>query len=105
MEVRGNTKAELTTIEQQLVALSRPAPPRPVTTVREALAAERVPGSVWQDSQECSRIQESAHFARACAQVVQLRRELAAALDYERLSCPSHGPAQGACQGADRGNL
>ena len=41
---------------------------------------------MWQDSQECSRIQESAHFARACAQVVQLRRELAAALDYERLS-------------------
>ena len=38
------------------------------------------------DSQECGRIQESAQFARACAQVVQLRRELAAALDYERLS-------------------
>jgi hypothetical protein len=45
-----------------------------------------VPPSVWQDSQECGRIQESAHFARACAQVVQLRRELAAALDFERLS-------------------
>ena len=86
MEVRGNTKAELATIEQQLASLSRPAPPRPATTLREALAAERVPGNVWQDSQECSRIQESAHFARACAQVVQLRRELAAALDYERLS-------------------
>jgi hypothetical protein len=86
MEVRGNTKAELATVEQQLAALSRPGPPRPAKTVREALAAERVPVSVWQDSQECGRIQESAHFARACAQVVQLRRELAAALDYERLS-------------------
>ena len=41
---------------------------------------------MWQDSQECSKIQESTHFARACAQVVQLRRELAAALDYERLA-------------------
>jgi hypothetical protein len=79
MEVRGNTKAEL-------AALSRPTPPRPAKTVREALAAERVPVSVWQDSQECGRIQESVHFARACAQVVQLRRELAAAVDYERLS-------------------
>ena len=79
MEVRGNTKAELATVEQQLAALSRPAPPRPAKTVREALAAERVPSSVWQDSQECGSIQDSAHFARACAQVVQLRRELAAA--------------------------
>jgi hypothetical protein len=86
MEVRGNTKAELASVEQQLAALSRPSLPRPAKTVQEALAAERVPPSVWQDSQECGRIQESAHFARACAQVVQLRRELAAALDYERLS-------------------
>ena len=86
MEVRGNTKAELATVEQQLAALSRPATPRPAKTVREALAAERVPSGVWQDSQECGSIQESAYFARACAQVVQLRRELAAAQDYERLS-------------------
>jgi hypothetical protein len=86
MEVRGNTKTELASLEQQLAALSRPAPPRPAKTVREALAAERVPAGVWQDSQECKAIQESAHFAKACAQVVQLRRELAAAQDYERLS-------------------
>ena len=37
MEVRGNTKAELSSIDQQLAALSRPTPPRPVKTVREAL--------------------------------------------------------------------
>jgi hypothetical protein len=86
MEVRGNAKTELASIEQQLGALSHPSLPRPAKTVQEALAAERVPPSVWQDSQECARIQESAHFARACAQIVQLRRELAAALDYERLS-------------------
>ena len=86
MEARSNTKMELTSVEQQLAALSRPGPPRPTKTVGEALAAERVPDSVWQDSKECSRIQDSAHFARACAKVAQLRRELAAALDYERLS-------------------
>ena len=85
MEVRGNTKAELSSVDQQLAALSRPAPPRPARTVREALTAERVP-SVWQDSQECRRIQDSAYFMRACAQIVQLRRELAASEDYERLS-------------------
>jgi hypothetical protein len=86
MEVRSNLKAELTAAEQQLAALSRPAVPRPAKTVHEALVAERVPAGVWQDSQECSRIQDSVHFARACAQVVQLRRELAAAQDHERLT-------------------
>ncbi len=73
MEVRSKTKAELASVEQRLAGLSRPTPPRPVKTVAEALAAERVPPSVWQDSQECKGIQESAHFAKACAQVVQLR--------------------------------
>jgi hypothetical protein len=86
MEVRGNTKAELATVEQQLGVLSRPAPPRPAKTVRESLAGERVPSGIWRDSQDCSSIRESLHFAKACAQVVQLRRELAAAQDYEHLS-------------------
>jgi hypothetical protein len=84
-EVRADAKTELANVEQLLKGLSRPAPPRPAKTVREALATERVPPGVWQDSQECSRIQESTHFAKACAQFVQLRRELAAAQDYERL--------------------
>jgi hypothetical protein len=86
MEVRGNAKTELATVEQRLAALSRPMPPRPAKTVREALVGERVPSGIWRDSQECGNIQESVHFAKACAQVVQLRRELAAAEDYERLS-------------------
>jgi hypothetical protein len=50
------------------------------------LAGERVPPGIWRESQECAAIQESVHFAKACAQVVQLRRELAAAQDYEQLS-------------------
>jgi hypothetical protein len=86
MEVRGNNKTELAAIDQQLAALSRPAPPRPAKTVQEALAGSSVPPSVWRDSNECGGIQGSAYFAKACAQVVQLRRELAAARDYERLS-------------------
>src|SRR5436190_5198312 len=86
MEVRGNAKAELASVEQQLAALSLPMPPRPAKTVREAVVGERVPSGIWRDSQECGSIQESVHFARACAQVVQLRRELAAAEDYERLA-------------------
>src|SRR5207244_9177298 len=61
MEVRGNTKAELASVEQQLAALSRPAPPRPAKTVREALASERVSPGVWKDSQECAAIQETVH--------------------------------------------
>jgi hypothetical protein len=85
-EVRADTKAELANVEQQLAALSRPAPPRPSATVRQALASERVPAGLWRDSEECNSIQESAHLAKACAQVVQLRRELAAAQDYEKLS-------------------
>ena len=84
MERRSDTRAELASVEQQLAALSRTATPRPAKTVREALTAERLP-SVWQDSRECRSI-DSAYFMRACAQVVQLRRELAAAEDYERLA-------------------
>jgi len=85
IELRTNAKAELASIEQQLAALSRPAPPRPVKTVREALAGTSVPPTIWKDSQECAEIQGSVYFVRACAQVVQLRRELASSEDYERL--------------------
>ena len=55
-------------------------------TVAEALASTSVPSGVWKDSHECAAIQDSAYFVKACAQTVQLRRELAAARDYERLS-------------------
>jgi hypothetical protein len=98
MEVRGNTKAELSSIDQQLVALSRPTPPRPVKTVREALAGASVPASIWKDSQECANIQESAYFMKACSQVVQLRKELAAARDYERLSLRATELRQGVAE-------
>jgi hypothetical protein len=86
MELRGNAEDELHSVKQQLDALSRPTPPRPVKTVRAALAATRVPPGIWKDSHECETIQESVYFAKACAQVVQLRTELTMAEDYERLS-------------------
>ena len=73
-------------VEQRLATLSRPAPPRPVKTVAEALASTSVPSGVWKDSHECAAIQDSAYFAKICAQTVQLRKELASAKDYERLS-------------------
>jgi hypothetical protein len=86
MELRGNAEDELNSVKQQLDALNRPTPPRPVKTVRAALGATRVPPGIWKDSHECEAIQESAYFAKACAQVVQLRTELTMAEDYERLS-------------------
>ena len=47
--------------------------------------SERVPPGVWRDSQECQSIRDSKYFLAACAKVLELRRELAAAEDYERL--------------------
>ena len=85
MEGRTNIKAELAGVEQQLVALSQPKPPRPAETVREALGAARVTANVWKDSQECASIRDSRYFERACAAVVALRQELAAAEDYQQL--------------------
>ncbi len=85
MESRSNFKAELAAVEQRLAALSKPAPPRPSKTLAETLAAEKVPPGVWRDSQECQAIHDSKYFQRACAKVLDLRRELAAAEDYEKL--------------------
>jgi hypothetical protein len=85
MEVRTNAKVELVTIEQRLATLASPRTPRPPTSVRKALAAEKVPPSVWRRSQECLSIRRSTYFQKACAKVLQLRRELAAAEDYEQL--------------------
>lgn len=86
MEIRGNSKAELAAVEQQIAAFTRTGVPRPAKTVREDLAAQIVPPGVWKDSNECNGIRESAYFQKACAQVVRLRRELVAAEEYERLS-------------------
>jgi hypothetical protein len=85
MEGRTNAKAELATVEQRLIALSQPMPPRPSNSVAEALASERVPAGVWRDSRECQSIRESRYFQGACAKFLELRRELAAAEGYERL--------------------
>ncbi len=85
MEVRTDTKAELDAVEKRLAVLAQPKPPRPTKTLAEAFAAEKVPPGVWQDSQECQSIRDSKYFQSACAKVLELRRELAAAQDYEQL--------------------
>ena len=86
MQTRTGTEAELASIEKQMTALATPNAPRPAETVRGALAAERVPSGIWRDSRECLTIRDSNYFQRACAKMLDLRRELAAAEDYERLA-------------------
>ena len=84
-EARSVTKAELAAVEKRLETLSHPALPRPSKTLVEALAVEKVPPGVWRDSRECQSIRDSKYFQLACAKVLDLRRELAAAKDYEQL--------------------
>ena len=84
-EARSGTKAELAAVEKRLDVLSQPAPPRPTKSLVEALAVEKVPPGVWRDSQECQSIRDSKYFQSACTKVLNLRRELAAAKDYEHL--------------------
>ena len=85
MESRTNAKVELAAVEHRLATLVDPRTPRPSATVRKALVAEKVPPGVWRRSQECLNIRRSAYFQKACAQVLKLRGELAAAEDYEKL--------------------
>ncbi|MGE0054471.1 MAG: hypothetical protein AB7S74_09705 [Hyphomicrobium sp.] len=85
MEGRTNVKADLAAVERRLAALSQPIPPRPSETIRSALRIESVPPGVWRNSQECQQIRASRYFQKACAKVLELRRELAAAEDYEHL--------------------
>ena len=84
-EARSGVKAELAALEKRLDVLSQPAPPRPTKSLVEALAVEKVPPGVWRDSQECQSIRDSRYFQSACTKVLNLRRELAAAKDYEQL--------------------
>jgi len=61
-KVRTNAKTELASIEQQLAALSRPAPP---PAGEDGWRHWRVPActpAIWKDSQDCAEIQGSASF-------------------------------------------
>ena len=86
MEKRNDTRTELENIEKRLKALSKPTPPRPSKTVVQALASLQIPASVWRKSDECRQIRRSRYFQNVCAKVLDLRAELAAAQDYERLN-------------------
>ena len=85
MQVRSGTESELASIEQQITALAEPKIPRPAKAVREALATEAVPAAIWRDSRECLSIRDSNYFQKACRRVLELRRELTSAEEYERL--------------------
>jgi hypothetical protein len=84
-ESRSNARAELADVEKRLATLTKPSPPRPIATITEALSGERVPPNVWRNSHECERIRSSRYFAPECSKILELRQELAAANDYERL--------------------
>ncbi len=86
VERRGAVSDELARVEAMSQRLSSPQIPRPSRFIREALAAESVPPAVWRNSTECRQIADRSYFQRACAKVVELRRELAAAEEFERLS-------------------
>lgn len=86
MENRNGKRTDLKKIEQRLNALSKPTPPRPSKTVAQALASEQVPAGAWRKSNECQQICQSRYFQRVCAEVLDLRAELTAAQDYERLN-------------------
>lgn len=86
MESRSDTRTELNSLEKRIQALSEPSPPRPSATIAEALAGEKVPVGVWRKSRECQKIRSSSYFQKACAAVLGLRAELAAAKDYERFN-------------------
>ena len=104
-EARSGTKAELAAIEKRLDVLSQPAPPRPTKSLVEALAVEKVPPGVWRDSQECQSIRDSKYFQSACTKVLNLRRELAAAKDYEQLDAQARRAAPGARRDAACGDV
>ena len=97
-EARSGAKAELAAVEKRLDVLSQPAPPRPTKSLVEALAVEKVPPGVWRDSQECQSIRDSRYFQSACTKVLNLRRELAAAKDYEQLDAQASNLRQALAQ-------
>src|SRR6476659_3963856 len=47
IENRSGIQAQLASIQQQIARLAQPTIPRPSKTVREALAAEKVPAGIW----------------------------------------------------------
>jgi hypothetical protein len=85
-ERRAAVNDELARIEAVRQRLSSPQIPQPSRFIREALAAEIVPPAVWRNSTECRQIADRSYFQKVCAKIVELRRELAAAEDFERLS-------------------
>jgi hypothetical protein len=81
VEARANLATTLARINGQLDAFAKPLP-RPVKTVEQALSWA---ASVPTVTRSCMRSPQEAARDEDCRKVIELRKELAAARDYERL--------------------
>ena len=89
-ETRSNLKATLASVDAQLATLSKPSAPRPVRSVQEAMGWVALPPLVRRVTEDCRRVEQDDH-RRACKEVLNLRKELAASLDYEDLRRTAEG--------------
>ena len=89
-ETRTNLKATLASVDAQLATLSKPSAPRPPRSVQEALGWVALPPLVRRATDDCRRVEQD-DYRRACKEVLNLRKELAASLDYEDLRRAAEG--------------
>jgi hypothetical protein len=84
VETRANLVAAFEGVKAQLESLSK-SPPRPVKIVEQSLAWKPLLESVRRATRDCTRFPtEGLH--EACMEIIELRKELAVATEYERLS-------------------
>jgi hypothetical protein len=84
VETRANLAAAFEGVKAQLGSLSK-LPPRPVKVVEQDLAWKSLLDSVRRATRDCTRLPtEGLH--EACKEFIELRKELAVATEYERLS-------------------
>jgi len=76
--------AEIQALDDQIEAIKARGTPRPSATVSWAIKTSTVPANVRKTSADCLQ-PEDAFTSKACAPLRQLRAELAAAEDLERL--------------------
>jgi hypothetical protein len=85
VETRANLSAESRAIKAQIASLSDPHLPRPAKVVEAALAWFALPEEVRRITRDCTRVANDS-TREACKEKIALRKELASAKEYERLS-------------------
>jgi hypothetical protein len=83
-ETRAHLAAELSAVDAQITSLSEPRAPRPVKVVEEALEWIALPDDVRRLTHNCTRFSKEGQ-REACKESIALRKELAAAREYQRL--------------------